>query len=138
MPNAGLQLFHLSALIAAKLVFSLFLLVLALGGLLLLINYRRIMQSLAEMENAANIERDDAMFNFTIARSNLKELQSKLSLPILEAAAPKINDILTHVGALAFLVMRRDPNLFKWGSTLVNLSRSAYAYFKSKHKQYNM
>ncbi len=127
---------HPWAMPAAKIVFSLMLLLLSFGGVLLLVNYQRIMQSLQQMEIEANVERDNVMFNFTVARSNLKQLQERFSIPLLEEAAPSINDLLSHVGSLAFLVMRRDPNLLKWGSTLLNLSKSAYSYFKGK--QYNM
>jgi hypothetical protein len=120
----------------AKIVLSLFLLLLSFAGVLLLVNYRRIMFNLQQMEISADQERDNVMFNFTVARSNLSQLKERFSIPLLQEAAPSINDLLSHVGSLAFLVMRRDPNLLKWGSTLLNLGKSAYGYFKGK--QYNM
>lgn len=130
------QYIHPWAMPAAKIVFSLFLLFLSFAGVLLLVNYQRLMISLQQMEISADQERDNVMFNFTVARSNLAQLKEKFSIPLLQEAAPSINDLLSHVGSLAFLVMRRDPNLLKWGGTILNLAKSAYSYFKGK--QYNM
>jgi len=121
---------------AAKIVFSLMLLLMSFAGVLLLVNYQRFMHDLQQMEIAADQERDNVMFNFTVARANLQQLKDRFSIPLLKEAAPSINDLLTHVGSLAFLVMRKDPNLLKWGGTILNLAKSAYSYFKGK--QYNM
>ncbi len=121
---------------AAKIVFSMMMLFLSFAGVLLLVNYQRLMHNLQEMEISANQERDNVMFNFTVARANLNQLKERFSIPLLQEAAPSLNDLLSHVGSLAFLVMRRDPNLLKWGGTLMNLAKSAYGYFKGK--QYNM
>lgn len=130
------QYVHPWAMPAAKIVFSLMLLLMSFAGVLLLVNYQRFMHDLQQMEIAADQERDNVMFNFTVARANLQQLKDRFSIPLLKEAAPSINDLLTHVGSLAFLVMRKDPNLLKWGGTILNLAKSAYSYFKGK--QYNM
>lgn len=130
------QYVHPWAMPAAKIVFSIMMLFLSFAGLLLLVNYQRLMQNLQQMEIHADQERDNVMFNFTVARANLQQMKERFSIPLLQEAAPSINDLLSHVGSLAFLVMRRDPNLIKWGGTIFNLAKSAYGYFKGK--QYNM
>lgn len=121
---------------AAKIVFSLMMLFLSFAGVLLLVNYQKLMHNLQQMEIAADQERDNVMFNFTVVRANLSQLKDRFSIPLLKETAPTLNELLSHVGSLAFLVMRRDPNLLKWGGTILNLAKSAYGYFKGK--QYNM
>jgi hypothetical protein len=88
---------------------------------------------LVQMEHEAGLNRDDAMFEFMAARSNLRALNQRIAQVGIDAEKPQLDtQLLKHAGDLLMFVLRKETSLLNWGMLGAKLARYAYQAIKNK------
>lgn len=105
-----------------------------LGGLGILIGvwiYRhKIMELLAQLEDLAYFGDDMARFYMPYARSELKDLNQRINAHKHDPTIPSTVEVVRDLWPFINMILKRDPNIIKWGTVGLRVYKTLSAFFK--------
>jgi hypothetical protein len=105
-----------------------------LGALIGLWIYRhKIMELLAQLEDLAYFGDDMARFYMPYARSELKDLNERLNKHKQDPTIPSTFEVARDVWPVISMILKRDPNIIKWGTVGLKVYKTLSAFFKGNN-----
>ncbi len=104
------------------------------GGLGILLGvwiYRhKIMEILAQLEDLAYFGDDMARFYMPYARSELKDLNQRINSHKNDPMIPSTVEVVRDLWPFISMILKRDPNIIKWGTVGLKVYKTLSAFFK--------
>lgn len=113
---------------AAKVIFSIIMLVVATVCFWVFFNRRRYFEALYRQEHFAEHLRDDVLFEMTAARARMGDIEERLRRPKRPDTARLNQMIIEHGGAAVMLLMKQERGLLQWGLWAAKLGKSALEF----------
>lgn len=106
-----------------------------IGALIACWKYRdKIMEILLQLEDLAWFGDDLARFYMPYVRGELKEFNERLTKAKQEPDLPTGVDLAKELWPVISLIIKRDPNILKWGKVGLKAFKTLSVFFKDKDK----
>ncbi|MBX9667451.1 MAG: hypothetical protein K2X93_07520 [Candidatus Obscuribacterales bacterium] len=106
-----------------------------IGALIAYWKYRdKIMEILLQLEDLAWFGDDLARFYMPYVRGELKDFNERLTKAKQDPDLPTGMDLAKELWPVVSLIIKRDPNLLKWGQVGLKAFKTLSVFFKDKDK----